>query len=290
MPLVSICVPTYNRKSYLAEALHSAVDQTFTDYELVILDDGSTDGTGDLVKSLDRPVRYYWQENAGEVATTNRLIEMAQGKYIAFLHSDDKLMPRALECMVAAAEGESEPVVVYGNYLRMDEHGRISGQSKRKLHSGRITTQLFEDIIVHPNGSLFPKQALQEVGGLDPSLKACYDYKMELRLSLKYRFVAVAEPTFVRRRHASNTSRGSYRNHKIELDVLTDFYYHGGGQGVVPARVAMKRLSKQSLRAGRWALKEGLYEEGRALIRQSFQQRPNLKAMIHLLASSVKRG
>ena len=281
MPTVSICIPTYNRKDYLKETLGSVFAQTFKDFEVVVLDDGSTDGTREMVENSGYSLRYYWHENQGEAPTCNRLIKLAQGKYISFIHSDDLLFPDSIERMANAITSEPDEVVVYGNYVRIDEHNNICGQSKRKLHSGHITEYLFQDIIVHPNGSMFPKKALEEVGGFDTSLRACYDYKMELQISLKYRFIALAEPTFERRRHSSNTSQDSFANRETELDMLSDFYYNGGGKEVIPERIAMKRLSKESYRAGRWAIKEGLPDKACQMLGQSFRQHPNLKSLLH---------
>ncbi len=290
MPNVSICIPTYNRKNYLRQTLDSVFAQTYKDCEVVVLDDGSTDGTGDMVKDSGYDLRYYWQENRGEAATCNRLIELARCKYISFIHSDDLLVSDAVERMVEALESQPSDAVVYGNYFRIDENGKLCGRSKRKLHSGRITAALFADIIVHPNGSLFPKQWLEQAGGFDTSLKAGYDYKLELQLSLKHPFVALKEPTFCRRRHSSNTSMDSFRNRRIELEMLTDFYYNGGGKEVIPRSVAMKRLSRESYRAGRYAIKEGFYEQARILLAQSFRQYPNIKSVLHWLRVAKAAG
>ncbi len=289
MPTVSICIPTYNRKEYLRETLASVFAQTFRDYEVIVLDDGSTDGTADMIKNSGYNLRYYWQENQGEPAACNTLIQLARGRYISFIHSDDLLMPDAIERMVSTMLGEQEDVVVYGNYLRIDQHGSIYGRSKRKLYSGYITRHLFKDIIVHPNGSMFPKKALEEAGGFDTSLKACYDYKLELKMSLKYRFIALSEPTFKKRRHSSNTSRDSFVNRKAELDMLTDFYYNGGGRNVIPKRIAMRRLSKEGYRAGRWAIKEQLYNQAYELLSQSFRLYPNVKSLIYWARVAAKR-
>jgi len=289
MPTVSICIPTYNRKDYLRQTLDSVFAQTYKDYEVVIVDDGSTDGTGEMIKNAGYDVRYYWQQNQGEAATCNKLIELAKGQYISFIHSDDLLLPDAIERMVDVMDAEAGDVVVYGNYLRIDEHGNICGRSKRKLHSGYITQHLFKDIIVHPNGSMFPQKVFEEISGFDTSLRASYDYKLELQLSLKYRFVALSEPTFKRRRHSSNTSTDSFANRMAELNMLRDFYHNGGGKEVIPNRAAMKRLSKETYRAGRWAIREGLYDQAYKLLGQSFLQYPNLKSLIHWTRAVVTK-
>jgi glycosyltransferase involved in cell wall biosynthesis len=288
-PTVSICIPTYNRKDYLKETLKSVFAQTYKDYEVVIVDDGSTDETEGAIEKSAYNVGYHRQENQGEAASRNKLIELAQGRFIAFVDSDDMLMPDAIERMVRVMDAESEDVIVYGSYLRIDQDGNICGRCKRELHSGYITKYLFEDIIVHPSGSMYPRKALQEIGGFDTSLKACTDYDLELRTSLKYRCVALQEPTFKHRRHPGNVSNHSFANRKIELNVLEDFYYNKGGKEVIPRYPAVRRLGKEGYRAGRCAIKEGLQETAHQLLSQSFRRHPNFKSLFWLIISVVRQ-
>lgn len=94
-PKVSVCIPTYNRKDYLRETIASVFQQTFKDFEIVVVDDGSTDGTAEMVARMDCPITYFHQSNSGDAAAPNKLIELAKGQYISFLDSDDcfLLMP-----------------------------------------------------------------------------------------------------------------------------------------------------------------------------------------------------
>ena len=286
---VSICIPTYNRKHYLKQALQSVFAQTYKDYEVIIVDDGSSDGTEHMLKLERFPVRYHWQQNSGDAAARNKLIELATGQYISFLDSDDLLMPDALDRMVKAAEEKGGEVIVYGPYLRIDQDGKLCGRCKRKLYSGYITKYLFQSIFVHSGGSMFPRRILQQEGGFDESLPVCSDYGLWLRLSLKYRFIALNKPTFKRRRHSSNISQYSFDNRKAELDMLTDFYYNGGGKEVIPKQAAMKRLSQENYRAGRYAIKEHLHEQACHLLGESFRQYPNLKSLIYRTRAEIAK-
>jgi glycosyltransferase involved in cell wall biosynthesis len=276
---VSVCIPTYNRKEYLKETLESVFAQSYRDYEVVVVDDGSTDGTEEMIKGGGYKVRYYRQENAGDAAARNKLIELAQGEHITFIDSDDLLMPDAVERMIRIEEAEGGEVVVYGPYIRIDGFGKILGRSKRRLYSGFITRKLFENILVHSCGSMFPKRILQDAGGFNQALAVCSDYDLWLRLSLKYRFIALDEPTFKRRRHSGNLSAGTSEKQIIELKVLEDFFYNKGGDKVIPNRAAMKRLSREQYRAGKCFLKEKNIGEAVRYFRASFQRRPNLKAL-----------
>jgi len=290
-PKVSICIPTYNREHYLLEALDSVFAQTYRDYEVVVLDDGSTDGTGEMIKNgRYRNLRYYWQENKGDAAARNKLLELAQGRFITFLDSDDLLMPDAVERMMKVMEAEGGDIVVYGPYLRIDENGNVYGRCKRKLHTGHITKYLFQNILVHSCGSMFPRSVLQETGGFDETLPVCSDYDLWLRLSLKYRFVALPQPTFKRRRHPANLSRVSSENQIVELQVLERFYYEKGGNQAVSKNVAMKRFSKEEYRVGLCALREKNYRRACDYFAKSFLMCPSLKSLLQWTKAYILKG
>lgn len=289
VPEVSICIPTYNRERYLQETLASVFAQTYKDYEVIVVDDGSTDGTPRMMKEMADRVRYHWQENRGEAAARNKLVELAQGRFLSFIDSDDLLVPDAIERMVAAVEAESEDVIVYGPYRRIDENGRPGKRCKHRLYSGHITERLFQEIVVHPNGSMWPKTVLEDIGEFDTSLRVCTDYDLALRASTKYRFIALREPTFLHRRHANNVSGYSFANCKAQLDMLHHFYHHGGKAFISPRR-ATKRLAKQGYRAGRCALREGLCDTAQQLLKQSLRKRFDLKTLFWLAVSLGLRG
>ena len=286
---VSICIPTYNRREYLKETLDSILAQTYKDYEIIIVDDGSTDDTKEMIDQLGVPVTYCWQSNSGDAAARNKLIELAQGRYISFIDSDDLLLPDAIDRMVRIMESETEDVIVYGSYLRIDENGKVYGRCKRRLHSGKITRHLFETILVHACGSMFPTKLLKQSPAFDSSLRICSDYDLWLRLSTKYKFVALDEPTFKRRRHSANLSKACYRNCLIEFEVVNRFYYESGGRRYIPEAIAKKVFSRKMFRAGRYAVKEGLYEQACELFGRSCQYRPNVKSLVYWTRAAVGR-
>lgn len=289
MPNISICIPTYNREHLLKEALDSVFAQTYKDFEVVVVDDGSTDGTKEMLKRNGYNVRYFWQANQGDAAARNKLIELAEGKYISFLDSDDLLYPDALEQMAAAMPQETEDVVVYGPYVAIDEQGNILHRRRKKLYSGKITKQLFEDILIHACGSLFPKKTLVEAGGFNTALNVCSDYDLWLRLSLKYDFIGLRKPVFKRRRHSGNISKISFANRSTEYKVLEDFYFKGGGRNVVPHRLVMIRLSKEQYRAAKSAIRESKQQAACDLLKSSLKRHFNLKAFVWLLIAETRQ-
>ena len=287
-PKVSICIPTYNRKDYLKETLDSVFAQTYTDYEVVVVDDGSTDGTEEMIKNSSYKLRYHRQPNAGDASARNKLIELAEGKYITFIDSDDLLMPDAVFRLVEAEESAGGDVVVYGPYYRIDQDGKIYGKCKRKLCSGFIANELFQNILVHSCGSLFPKRVLEEAGGFNSKLAVCSDYDLWLRLSLKYRFIALDAPTFKRRRHPGNLSSRSSEKQIVELKVLEDFYCSKGGEKVIPPKIAKKRFSRTEYRIAKSAMNEKKPALAAEHFRASFRRRFNIKAFLMWMIALFK--
>jgi len=280
-PKVSVCIPAYNRKDYLKETLESAFAQTYKDYEVIVVDDGSTDGTEKMIKEVGYKLRYYWVNHIGQAAARNKLIELAYGEYITFLDSDDLLFPDAIQKLMDVIDSYDHDVFAYGSYIGVDEHGSSLRTKQSKLPSGNIVTKLFEYIYVHSCGTMCAKRIYEREGGFDTSLRRCAVYKLLLELSLKYKFIPVDGPIYKRRRHKENLADRSFASRKIELGVLEDFYYDGGGKEVIPKRRTMKRLSKECYRVGCCAIREGLWEEACKHLSQSFRRHPNIKSLMH---------
>jgi glycosyltransferase involved in cell wall biosynthesis len=287
-PKVSILIPAYNRKVYLRETLESVFAQTYKNYEIVIVDDGSTDGTEEMIRDAGYPLRYYWVDHIGQYAARNKLIKLAQGEYVTFVDSDDLLFPDTIERLIKAIKEHGPNVIAYGAHVGIDEKGSYVKRKQHLLPSGNITAELFEFIYVHSCGMMCPKKLFEEIGGFDTSLKCCAFYKLLLKISVKCKFIPVEGPTFKRRRHTGNVSVRSFVNRKLEFDVLEDFYFNGGGEKLIPHSRAMKRLSREGYRAGRCAIREGMYEEARRLLSQSFRRHPNVKSLIHWARAILK--
>jgi glycosyltransferase involved in cell wall biosynthesis len=289
LPKVSVCVPTYNRKDYLKEALESIFAQTYQDYEVVVVDDGSTDGTDQMIKKAGYNARYYWAEHIGQAAARNKLIELARGEYITFLDSDDLLLPDAIQELMNVIDSyDDHDVFVYGSHIGVDENGNHIHTKQHRLPSGNIVAELFEYIHVHSCGTMCAKRIYEQEGGFDTSLRRCAVYKLLLELSLKYKFIPVDGTIYKKRRHKENLVDRSFASRKTELDVLEDFYFNGGGKEVIPRHRAMRRLSKEGYRAGRAAIREGLIEQACKFLSQSFWRYPNAKSLMHWVMAIIR--
>jgi glycosyltransferase involved in cell wall biosynthesis len=192
--LVSLIVPTYNRAALLPDAVHSALGQDHPNLEVLVLDDGSTDGTPAAVDALvaaDPRVRGYRHENVGQSATVNRGLTLAQGELAIMLSDDDLLCPKAVSLAVAALQAHPEAVVAFGDLELVDLDGR-----RVRLHRGTPTT--VETILVHHEhdigvGATFRTEAARRAGGWTPRFHHVPDFDFWLRMGLLGSFVYVPE-------------------------------------------------------------------------------------------------
>jgi glycosyltransferase involved in cell wall biosynthesis len=287
VPTISVCIPTYNCKHFLQKAIDSVYCQTFSDYEILIVDDGSTDGTEEMLRAGGFFGRYYWFDRMGQQAARNKLIELAKGDYITYLDADDVLFPNALEVLVEMMQDNGPETYVFGHYVGIDEKERVISKRKPKVDAPLSPADLFSFIHVTTGGTLFATELYRKEGGFDAAMRRNGVYKLQLQLILKYRFVGTDRPLFKRRRHSGNATEMNYDWRMIEAEMLEDFYYHNGGKEVVSKRCAMKRLAKQFYRAGKCAVKEGRKKEAKDVLKKSLNYHFDTKALLWWVLANI---
>lgn len=185
---VTVVIPTYNRKSTIARAIRSVLDQSFTDLEVLVVDDGSTDETEAVVEAMADPrVRFLrpYSGNRGPSAARNAGIELASGDFIAFQDSDDEWVHTKLELELKAfAAAMPEVGVVYGTIHRQGpNHEELVPHPSAAPRQGDLRFRLLEGNLVGAPSALIKKKCLEEVGGFDPLLRSLEDWDLFLRLS-----------------------------------------------------------------------------------------------------------
>ncbi|NEP15204.1 MAG: glycosyltransferase [Symploca sp. SIO2C1] len=193
MPLISVIVPAYNSEKTILETIDSVLQQTFADFELIVINDGSQDSTLELLSGIVDPrLQVFSFPNLGLAASRNRGVARAQGKYISFIDADDLWTPDKLELQLQALQENPEAAVAYswtdcideaGEFLRSGSHISVSGDVYAKL--------LVRNFLENGSNVLICKEALIEIGDSDESLAAGQDRELFLRLAAKYHFVAV---------------------------------------------------------------------------------------------------
>ncbi len=193
---VSIITPTFDRAAYLCAAIDSVLSQTFGDFELIVVDDGSTDDTRAVVERYqadDSRIRYFWQSNQGQSVARNRGIEEAEGEFICFLDSDNAWRPHKLERSLREFDEHPEADIVYGDFIVIDCAGKEIGTNRMKRYSGFVTPQLLKDNFVSMNTTMTRRACFAEMGGFDGNDRFAEDYGLWLRFSTRYHFRYIAE-------------------------------------------------------------------------------------------------
>ena len=208
MVKVSVVIPTYNSARFIGRAVESVLAQTFMDFELVVVDDGSTDETQGIIAGFDDPrLRYVYQENQERSAARNAGIRLSEGSYIAFLDADDLWLSRKLAEQVHLLDESPQLGLLYsGAYLM--ECGRITGIWKPK-HRGDVLRLLiyWDNIITSTSSVVVRRECLDQVGHFDENISSVEDWDMWLRIAVHYSFDYIPEPLIIYRMHENNTCR-----------------------------------------------------------------------------------
>ena len=197
-PRVSVIIPAYNRYSLLIEAIESVRAQTFTDYELLIVDDGSTDETPALANELD--IHYMSPTRTGMPgASRNRGAEAARGEYLGFLDSDDLWLPEKLEKQVAVLDSHAEIPLVHTRELWKRGEKTVSQKGQNHRREGDVFRDALWKCTIGPSTVLMRKGVFMELGGFDETLEVAEDYEFWLRLTSRYPVFYIDEALTVKR-------------------------------------------------------------------------------------------
>lgn len=185
-PIVSVIIPTCNRASYLKKAIFSVLEQSFPFFEIVVVDDGSDDETEKVIKGFnDKRLKYIFQENKGVAAARNTGLNLAGGKFAAFLDSDDYWMPGKLEMQIKFMQ-ESGFRISQTNEIWIRHGKRVNAMDKHQKPCGWIFEKSLELCLVSPSCTVMDMELVDEGFIFDEDFIACEDYDLWLRISLKY--------------------------------------------------------------------------------------------------------
>jgi glycosyltransferase involved in cell wall biosynthesis len=258
MPLVSVIITTYNRRAYLTPAVESVLAQDYPDKEVIVIDDGSDDGTGDEARSL--PVHYVWKENGGISSARNLGISLAQGEFIAFLDVDDLWQKAKLSVQMRLME-ETGSLISYTDEIWIRNGKRLNQGNKHRKYSGFIYERCLPLCIISPSSAVVAKKVYEDVGRFDETLPACEDYDMWLRITCRYSVLFIEKPLIVKQGgHADQLSRRFEAMDRFRIASLVK---------ILSARVlttdqcaaTLKELRKKCVVYAEGARKRGRYDE-----------------------------
>ena len=222
--LVSIVIPTYNRAHTLARALDSVRNQTFGDWELIVVDDGSDDGTADLVANYWEPrFRYFRQTNQGVSSSRNLGIRSSRGPWISFLDSDDYWTDGKLQAQLEALEAQPEYSIVYTNEIWIRRGVRVNPRNVHRKYSGWVYRHCLPLCIISPSSILLKRELFRRRGLFDTRLPVCEDYEMWLRLSARHPILYLPQPLIVKTGgHSDQLSRSRWGLDRFRIRALIE--------------------------------------------------------------------
>ncbi len=284
MCTVSVIIPTFNRRDYITIALDSVLAQTYKDYEIIIIDDGSSDDTKEVLKPYRDNLRYFFQENRGIAPSRNRGIEEARGDYIALLDSDDYWLPEKLEHQVNGFRKNPQCGMIATRCSSIDSSGRFR-KHNRPGKSGWVLLDLFKANFIRTSSAMITRECLTTVGLFDESLTECEEYDLWLRIAKHYPISFINDPLTIYTDNPHGVSTDSLVGRLIRLKVLEKEYLKES----IPSALYRKRLAQNYRHVGRHFLNRGKKEEGKRYLKNALALNPvNLKNLFYYTVSAFK--
>lgn len=290
-PLVSIVIPAYNAKSTIGETIESCLNQTYLNCEIIVVDDGSTDGTGDTLQAqYSDHIRFLGQTNQGAGAARNQGIRVAQGDYIQFCDADDQLLPSKIARCVEVFHQQPEVGLVYTDYNQVEEDGYTLITT---AHPTRPSGHVFCDLLLGPLGNfigtltaMVRRSAILEVGGFNEnrSVAPAEDWDLWLRLAARYPFAYLDEILALYRQSPTGLHQNSVRMAAARLAVIQLARHY-------PDRIhCLDDYTYDCLEASRYHVlamrywEQGQRREARQAFQSAIQLDPSHAAIRHLAA------
>jgi glycosyltransferase involved in cell wall biosynthesis len=229
--LVSVIIPNYNQAQYVSSSITSVLKQTYPNYEIIVVDDGSTDNSRKVLSKFDRKIRYIWQENKGLAGARNTGIQAAKGKYVGLLDADDEWLPTYLEEMVSFADQNPEAGVFYCQAQAMDSDGKDLPQ----IFGGPVLPpeQIYQTILranfIIPTTILMRRQVITQAGLFDQSLRSCEDWDLWLRLLPTHEIIGKKDVLVKYRIHGTSLSTDPTGMQKATKLVVEKHFGHEDG-------------------------------------------------------------
>ena len=212
MAEVSVIIPTFNRAWKVCRAIRSVLDQTFSDYEIIVVDDASTDDTGKSLEEFAGSIKLITHvENRGVSASRNSGIEGAKGNCIAFLDSDDYWLPEKLETQISFFRENPDALICQANEIWVRKGRRVNPAKKHIKPSGDIFVPSLKLCLVSPSAVMVKRSLFDEVGLFDEEFPVCEDYDLWLRISHKYPVYLIQKDLLVKEGGASDQLSASMK-------------------------------------------------------------------------------
>lgn len=272
-PLISIITPTFNRANYLVETITSVLQQTYDRFELLIIDNGSTDDTRKVVHSFQDPrIRYFYQENSGSpVSPRNRGFREASGEIICFLDSDDLWLPEKLSSQVSYFHQNPSVGLVYSDCYLINQGGKVHGRYSKyhKPHQGNVLPELLRSNFIAAVTVALKKEMLAQFGHLDETYQIAHDLHLYLRIANACSVGYIDRPLAKLRIHSVSLSQNRIKSQLECMEVIKP-WCHGQIENNVPLQLRDRIWAFRSFITGLEALgTEGRRNEARYWLKEA---------------------
>ena len=264
-PEVSVIVPTFNRAAMVVEAVESVLAQRKLDFELIVVDDGSTDDTEERLKTYGPRVRYYKQTNTGVSAARNRGLERSRAPIVAFLDSDDLWLPDKLRVQQEYMAKHPEVLICQTEEIWWRNGRRVNPKKHHQKPSGNIFRRSLDFCLVSPSATMARCELFGSVGYFDEELRAAEDYDLWLRVAVDYPVPLLPEPLVIK--------RGGHPDQLSARPAIDRYRIRALEKLLSSGRLSKKQYewTWQTLRRkceiyGQGCLKRGKAEEGKAYL------------------------
>lgn len=279
--MISVILPTFNRSNVIVRSICSVLNQTYKDFELIIVDDGSTDCTQDMVSRIkDSRIRYIRHEkNKGAAAARNTGIKAAQCDLIAFQDSDDEWVPEKLEKQIKAILALPDDFgVIYSAFWRLGKQKIYIPRKNISMKEGWIYKQLLYGNIVGMPVSLIKKECFNVVGGFSENLRALEDWELFLRISKFFKFKYIDEPLVLSYETEGSVSKNALAHAKAHEYILANNYS--------AISIDKKLLAQYIYTIGRINFQAGDAQKGKEYLIKAWKERPfNVKYNVAVILS-----
>ena len=260
-PEVSVIIPTYNRASMVIEAVESVLAQDMTDFELIVINDGSTDETEEKLSAYGSRLKYYQQENAGVSAARNRGIRFSAAPLVAFLDSDDLWLPPKLQVQYTYMTANPEVHICQTEEIWWRNGRRVNPKKYHQKPSGDIFQRSLELCLVSPSAVMMRRELFEKVGSFDEELPMAEDYDLWLRVAVDYPVVLLPEPLVIKRGGHPDQLSASKGIDRYRIKALEKLL-HSGRLSPEQYDWTWKTLQRKCQIYGEGCIKRGKVQEG----------------------------
>ncbi len=271
----SVIIPSYNSAAFIAEGVESVLAQTCTDFELIVVDDGSSDNIAEVLAPYSDQLTFVQQSNAGSAAARNHGIRLAKGACIAFLDADDLWMPDKLERQLVCFANHPEAGMVYGPHLRVEKDGIERPSRREALPSGQIFAELFFKNWVATSSVVLTRETVETVGVFDESLRRAQDHDLWLRVAHAYPCYALDWPVVKFRARDGSASTDREPLHACVIRIIEKAYEnYKDAPPVVTEPMYRTKMADQHVKMARSLLRRGEPKQARRMAATALKYRP----------------